>query len=94
MLTTAAFEQDISVIFMEDGVYQLLKNQNSEEIGLKNISPAFPALDIYDIKKIMIEQSSLTIRGLSLDDLLFSVEAVDAVKVAQLMEDADQVFNF
>lgn len=69
VLIAAAFEQDISVVFADDGVYQLMKGQDTEGIGMKNFSPAYAALGDYDINKIYIERESLEERGLSLDDL-------------------------
>ena len=69
VLIAAAFDQDISLVFADDGVYQLMKGQSTEEVGMKNFSPTYSALGDYDIKKIYIEQESLEERGLSLEDL-------------------------
>lgn len=69
VLIAAAFDQDISLVFADDGVYQLTKDQNTEDIGMKNFSRTYTALGDYDIKKIYVEQESLQERGLTLDDL-------------------------
>ena len=69
VLIAAAFDQDISLMFVDDGVYQLTKNQNTDEIGMKNFSKTYSALGDYDIKKIYVEKESLEERGLSADDL-------------------------
>ena len=69
VLIAAAFDQDVSLAFVDDGVYQLMKGQNTEEIGMKNFSPTYSALGDYDIKKIYIEKESLQERGLCLQDL-------------------------
>ena len=70
VLIAAAFDQDISLAFVDDGVYQLKKNQNTEAIGSKNFSSAYKALGDYDIKKIYVEEESMRARGLRLGDLL------------------------
>ena len=69
VLIAAAFDQDISLVFVDDGVYQLTKNQDTDDIGMKNFSRTYTALGDYDIKKIYIEEESLQERGLTVDDL-------------------------
>ncbi len=69
VLIAAAFDQDISLVFADDGVYQLTKNQETDSIGMKNFSKTYSALGDYDIKKIYVEKESLEERGLSVDDL-------------------------
>ena len=71
VLITAALEQMTSLVFMDDGVYQLLNNQMPKEsIGQKNYSKAFKALADYDVNKVYVEKESLEQRGLSSGDLL------------------------
>ena len=69
VLIAAAFDQDISLVFADDGVYQLTNNQETDGIGMKNFSKTYSALGDYDIKKIYVEKESLDERGLSTDDL-------------------------
>jgi len=69
VLIGAAFDQDISLAFIDDGVYQLTKGQDTDGIGVKNFSKAYAALGDYNITKIYIEKESLQERGLTLDDL-------------------------
>ena len=54
VLIAAAFDQDVSLVFADDGVYQLTNNQSTDEIGMKNFSPTYSALGDYDINKIYI----------------------------------------
>ena len=70
VLIGAAFEQDVSMAFIDDGVYQLVKGQNTKELGIKNFSPTYTALGDYDVKKIYVEKESLEARGLTVDDLM------------------------
>lgn len=69
VLIGAAFDQDVSVAFIGDGVYQLTKGQNTDAIGQKNFSTVYGALGDYDVNKIYVEKESLEERGLTLDDL-------------------------
>jgi tRNA 2-thiouridine synthesizing protein C len=72
VLIGAAFEQDVSLAFMDDGVYQLTKGQKTSKdsgIGMKNFSPTYSALGDYEVNKIYVDKDSLAERGLTLDDL-------------------------
>lgn len=108
VLIAAAFDQDISLVFADDGVYQLMKDQNTEEVGMKNFSKTYSALGDYDIKKIYIEQESLEERGLSLEDLQDlkyededddwaekdSIILVSRAELAKVIDEQDVVFSF
>ncbi len=45
--------------FVDDGVYQLNKGQQTKGIEMKNFSPAYRALEGYDIEKLYVERESL-----------------------------------
>lgn len=108
VLIGAAFEQDVSVTFMDDGVYQLAKGQDTSGIGMKNFSPTYAALGDYDVNKIYVEKESLEERGLSLDDLQHlvwedededwaekdSIRLVSRSELADVIDDQDVVLSF
>ncbi|EGV31411.1 MULTISPECIES: sulfurtransferase complex subunit TusC [Thiorhodococcus] len=108
VLIGAAFDQDVCVMFMDDGVYQLTKGQDPKGIGMKNFSPTFRTLGDYEVKRIFVDRASLEARGLTQDDLVeiafedFEteeeidniVEVVDSERVSELMNDSDVVFSF
>lgn len=94
VLIAAAFEQDVSLAFIDDGVYQLKKGQDTKGIEVKNFSPTYRALEMYDIEKLYVEQESLAERGLTEEDLLVSVEVLSREQLAQLMAEQDVVLSF
>jgi tRNA 2-thiouridine synthesizing protein C len=108
VLIGAAFDQEVSLMFVDDGVYQLTKGQDTKEIGMKNFSPTYRTLGDYEVKSIYVDRDSLESRGLSQDDLVQIawedwesgeekeniVEVVDAARVTELMEESDVVFSF
>lgn len=93
VLIAAAFDQDVSVVFVDDGVYQLKKNQDTTAIGMKNFSKTYRALDDYDVEKIYVEQESLDARGLTAEDLIIPVEVVGADKLRDIMAQQDVVIS-
>lgn len=94
VLITAAFEQDVSVVFADDGVYQLKKGMQTKAIATKNFSPTYRALEDYDIDKLYVEAESMAARGLTPDDLIAPVKMVDSATLAELMEQQDVVLSF
>ncbi len=94
VLIGAAFDQDVSLVFVDDGVYQLKKGQQTKGIGQKNFSPTYRALDGYDIEKLYVERESLEARGLAADDLLVPVQVLGADELGVLMEQQDVVLTF
>lgn len=94
VLITAAFDQDVSLAFLDDGVYQLKKGMQTKGIETKNFSPAYRALDGYDVEKLYVERESLEARGLSEDDLLVDVEVLSSAELGALMDEQDVLLSF
>jgi len=93
VLVAAAFDQDVSVVFVDDGVCQLKKNQDTAAIGMKNFSNTYRALDDYDVEKIYVEAESLEERGLTAEDLIIPVEVVAAENLREIMAQQDVVIS-
>jgi tRNA 2-thiouridine synthesizing protein C len=108
VLIGAAFDQDVRLMFLDDGVYQLTKGQDTTGVGMKNFSPTYRTLGDYEVKSIYVDKESLAARGLTQDDLVAIawedweteeeieniVEVVDAARVSELMEESDVIFSF
>lgn len=108
VLIGAAFEQDVSLAFVDDGVYELTKGQDTTGIGMKNFSPTYSALGDYDVKKIYVEKESLDARGLTVEDLQAltwededddwaekdSIRVVSTKELADIMDEQDVILSF
>jgi tRNA 2-thiouridine synthesizing protein C len=108
VLIAAAFEQDVSLAFIDDGVYQIIEGQNTDGIGMKNFSKTFHALGDYDINKLYVSAESLEERGLTADDLMplvyededddwaekTSVKIVSNAELSKIMSDQDVCLSF
>jgi len=94
VLIGAAFDQDVSMLFIDDGVYQLKKDQDPEGIEFKNFSKTYRALEMYDVEKLFVEQESLEERGLVVDDLLVDVEVIPGSDVKALVDQHDIILSF
>lgn len=94
VLISAAFDQDVSLAFADDGVFQLVKGQDTKGVEMKNFSPTFRALEGYDIEKLYVERESLEMRGLSEDDLLVDAQIMSAAEMGDMMAQQDVVISF
>ncbi|MCU7930612.1 MAG: sulfurtransferase complex subunit TusC [Candidatus Thiodiazotropha sp. (ex Codakia rugifera)] len=108
VLIGAAFDQDVSLAFMDDGVFQLVKGQDTADVEMKNFSPTYKALGDYDVTKLYVEKESLEERGLTLEDLMpltyededddwaekDSIRLVSRAEMADIMDEQDVFFSF
>lgn len=108
VLISAAFEQDVSLAFLDDGVYQLVKGQKTTGIGMKNFSPTFRALGDYDITELFVERELLDERGLKAEDLMAinyedenedfaekpSIRVINRSELSEIMAQQDVLLNF
>jgi len=93
-LIAGAFDQDVSLAFLDDGVYQLVAKQNTQGIGTRNFSKTFRALKDFGVSKLYVERESLQARGLDAANLLVEATPVTAQALAELMTRQDVVLSF
>jgi tRNA 2-thiouridine synthesizing protein C len=94
MMGIAVFEMDISVVFVDDGVYALLQDQDPAKLDMKALGDGFPMLTEFDVDRFYVHDGSLAERGLKPEDLLMDVEVVDSAQIAQILESAGKVLPF
>lgn len=108
VLIGAAFEQDVSLAFLDDGVYQLIEGQDTAGIGCKNFSKTYRALGDFEVRRLYVERESLAERGLTVDDLMPivwedededyaekpSINLVDRAEMTRIMASQDVILSF
>lgn len=92
VLAAAIFDQQIALLFIGDGVFQLLKNQ-SPPSG-KNQMKMLQSLNMYDIDQVFVQSTALSVRGLSKQDLSIPCTAIADEAIHTMMSRASHVFNF
>ena len=93
LLITAAFDQKVSLLLLDDAVFHLKNNQQGEAIAGKDIGAIYRSLALYDIEDIYVEQESLTMRGLSQEDLLIPITLLTRPEIATIFNTFDFVLN-
>lgn len=108
VLIGAAFDQEVSLVFIDDGVYQVVKGSDTSESNMKNFTPTYRTLGDYGVRHMYVDKASLEARGLSQDDLIEVawedweteeevdniVEVVESAQVTELLGESDVVFSF
>jgi tRNA 2-thiouridine synthesizing protein C len=108
VLIGAAFDQEVSLLFLDDGVFQLVKGADTSESDMKNFTPTYRTLGDYGVRHMFVDKASLEARGLTQDDLIEVawedweteeevdniVEVVESTQAAQLLSDSEVVFSF
>jgi tRNA 2-thiouridine synthesizing protein C len=90
----AVFEMDICVVFMDDGVYALMKNQDPEKLEMKPLGDGFPILKDFNVKRFVVHDQALVDRGLSSDDLVMEVEIANGEQITKIFDEYGKVLPF
>ena len=93
-LLSASFEQQVTLIFTDEGVLNLVSDQHPELIGARNYIATFKALPFYDIEDVLVCSDSLNEFGLKRSILNIEAEVVVADVISQRLLDADEVLVF
>ena len=82
-LVSGVFEQRVSMLFMDDGVYQL--------VGLDERQSSVKALPTYDIEAIHVSGSSLAERAIDSAEIALAVQIADSDAIRALLASHDVV---
>jgi tRNA 2-thiouridine synthesizing protein C len=93
-LAMSAFNESLSLFFIDDGVYQLLAGHAPGEILQKHYQPLFKMLALYDVENIYVCLASLNERGLTHEMLAIEVKAVNKQQLQQQLNVQDQLLSF
>ncbi|HEB79921.1 MAG TPA: sulfurtransferase complex subunit TusC [Rhodospirillales bacterium] len=104
VLISAAFEQHAAIVFVDDGVYQIKKGQDTKAINMKNFSPTFKIIemekedadedpDMDMVWRIIVEKESMEARGFTPDDFVIDVEVLSSAELGAFMEEQDVILS-
>ena len=104
ILISAAFEQNTNVVWMDDGVYQIVKGMNTEALKMKNFSPTYRILeaekedadedeDAEMSWRLIVEKESMEARGLTPEDFIIDVEVLTGAELGKVMEEMDVILG-
>jgi tRNA 2-thiouridine synthesizing protein C len=94
LLAISAYSEDICVVFVGDGVFQLLDNQDPAGILSKDYIPMFKLLTLYDIEDIRICKASLDARGVLDAPRVIEATLSTQEEVVELLQQSQKVLTF
>jgi tRNA 2-thiouridine synthesizing protein C len=94
VLAMAAFEQDVDVLFLGEGVLQLLPDQDSRPLGLKNIGRQLAALPLYDVSRIYVDAEATARYNLDMTEQILDTQQLAPSEIDQLMVEYDHLLGF
>jgi len=94
VMISAAFDQDVSLAFLDDGIFQIVKGQETTFIGMKNFSQTYRALEDFGVTKLYVERESMEARGISESDFIVPAEVISVREMAELMASQDIILSF
>lgn len=92
-LASAVFEQDVSYVFLDDGVYQILRGQDASIIKSKTLGNALETLGLYGIENVFADEGSLKRRNIDGTELLADIQVINSDALSELIKSSDTVFN-
>lgn len=93
-LAGAVFEQNISILFLDDGVYQLLNDQQSDAIMQKNQTKLLDSLEMYDIEQLYAEYDSLENRGLHAENIHSATTILDSTETSAFISSHQVILSY
>ena len=95
ILAASAYDQQLSLLFMDDGVFQLMANQDTNEIQQKCFSAILPVLPLYEINSIYVHYESLIKRQITINELVLDgVQIIDSTAISNLLAQQDHLLSF
>jgi tRNA 2-thiouridine synthesizing protein C len=97
ILAAVAMEQEVAILLLGDGVFQLLEQQESSAIEQKNFRRNLQALPLFGVEKIYLCRDSLQERGLNLASLAIAgieLELLSSDQIGPLIASHNAVLSF
>ncbi len=94
ILASSAYDQALSVAFIDDGVFQLVNSQKAEAIEQKNLASMLAAFPLYDINNLFACQDSLTHRGIQEKDIPKDIQVLNNEQLKTLLQSQEHLLSF
>ncbi len=93
-LASAAFNQAADLLFLGDGVLQLLPDQDSHRLGIKNIGRLLSSLPHYDIDSVYVDAEAVARYNMDLKKAPVATRELNQKELHQLMAEYDHLIGF
>ncbi len=97
LLAASAFcdEEELAICFLNDGVFNLLADQQPKLLLQKDHIATFKLIELYDLTECFVCQESLAERGLDNSELVLrETQKVSKNKLFEVLHQAEKVLTF
>lgn len=93
VLIAGAFDQEVHLAFLDDGVFQLVSGQRPDLLGRRPLEDGFNELADLDIENVWVERESLVERGVDPASLAYPATVIDRKAMSEMLAHMDAVFS-
>ena len=93
-LAAGALGVKVSILFLDEGVWQLVEHQKPENIASKNHGAILSALPLYDIEQTWVDGDALNQRGIDGENLIDLAQVINSNQVKDVLADYEVILSF
>lgn len=93
-LSSATFDQHVGLLFMGDGVLQLLPEQDSSATGVRNIAKLMASFPLYELNQLFADETALLRYGLGEQALPQNLQRLSDDAMRELLVRYDHILGF
>ncbi|NQD38176.1 sulfurtransferase complex subunit TusC [Permianibacter sp. IMCC34836] len=93
-LACAAFDQTVTVIFQDYGVWQLRDQPSASPLGNKPLLAQFKLMALYGVSRVLICADSLNHHQLNANELALSADPISKAELAGHLASQNQVWVY
>ncbi|AIS17884.1 sulfur relay protein TusC [Pseudomonas rhizosphaerae] len=90
-LAGGAYDLPVAMLFLDDGVYQLLDAQAPDAVQQKNLAANLQALPLFGVDELFVCTTSLALRGLADASLAIAAQPLTDAQLRELLPRFDLV---
>lgn len=94
LLASSALTESLALFLIEDGVLQLVGEQQPQAILQRHYAPTFKLLALYDVEEVYVCADSLRERCLQPDDLIMEARCLPRAELTRLWASYPVHLNF
>jgi tRNA 2-thiouridine synthesizing protein C len=94
ILAASVYEQDVAILFIGVGVYQLLPEQETTPIAMKSFNKMLAAFPLYGINELIVDAETLAKTPFKAEELCCEIKLATAKEIQKLMQKYDVIVPF
>jgi tRNA 2-thiouridine synthesizing protein C len=91
LLVCSTFGADVSVLFDGDGLWQLLPDQASDQIGRRSIAAQLSSLPLFDVDRIYADAKQLAQLPLPATELCLPCQPLSSLELTMLITQHEHI---